>query len=302
MIATYPDFSKLDLDHMGEIRDFVAQFEPYSDFNFTSIFCWNTDGTTEVSHLNGNLVIRMPDYLDGHLLYSVLGSNQIEATVQELLEVASKLELIPEAVANVLHKHPDYKIIEDEDSFDYTYDMSHLIDMPGSKFKKKRNKANVFVKDHEHYELTVQSYTTLDTQHADKIRALDREWAEQHSRDEGDILPERTALDTLLTNFNALNLVITEVLVNNEIKAFSINEVLGDGYAICHFEKALTTHHQNIFTFLVIQVAKELASLGCNKVNWEQDLGLPGLRRAKSSYHPIRMLKKYTISLHELAG
>ncbi len=34
-------------------------------------------------------------------------------------------------------------------------------------------------------------------------------------------------------------------------------------------------------------------------VNLEQDLGIPGLRASKQSYQPVKLIKKYTISLKE---
>jgi hypothetical protein len=296
MIATYPDFSKLSLEHKDQLARFTAKFEPYSDFNFVSLFSWNTDGSAEVAILDGNLVIRIPDYLDGHPVYSLLGDNRIDASVETLLQSVPKLELVPEAVIQKLEQPGLYAIAEDENNFDYVYDVSHLIHLKGSHFKKKRNKNNVFVKEHEGYELVVKVVKDLDVAHIEALQQVDRQWAQIASRDKGDILAERKALDRLFESFSAFELIIVEVVVDNEIKAFSVNELLASGYALCHFEKALTTHHEHLNTFLTIEVAKKLHEAGCEFMNWEQDLGLEGLRRSKQSYHPIRMLKKYTLS------
>jgi hypothetical protein len=295
MIKTYPQFSKLTLDHAAEVAAFTGQFEPFSDFNFISLFSWDTDGSTELAWLNNNLVIRLPDYLDGHDVYSLLGRHKIETSVRMLLEKTDKLEMVPEVVAARLAGRPGYHVTEDPDNFDYIYEVAHLSDLTGNKFKKKRNKANVFKKDHEQYELAVKVVRELDGDHAEELKRVDREWATATPRAKGDILAERRAIDRLLDNFGAFQLLLIEVVVDGEIKAFSINELIDAEYSICHFEKALSTHHEHLNTFLTIEVARELQAAGSRLMNWEQDLGLDGLRRSKRSYHPVHMLKKYTV-------
>ena len=295
MISEYPAFSKLSLKHKGVFTRFVKQYEPYSDFNFVSFFSWNTDGSAEVARLHGNLVIRMPDYLDGHPIYSLLGVHDVDRAIDSLLATTDQLNLVPEVVVSAIQDPSRYHIAEDRDNFDYIYSLRHLSELAGGEYKKKRNKVNVFVKDHENFELAVQTKTRLDQQTIDDLKALDRHWATLNDRDEGDILAERKALDRLLDNFSEFNAVLVEVRVDRELKAFSINEVIDDNYILCHFEKALRVHHENIYAFLAAEVAKELKYTGCRWVNWEQDLGLPGLRRSKESYQPVRMLKKYTI-------
>lgn len=297
MINEYPYFSKLELPLKEEICRITGRFQPFSDFNFTSLFCWDVDNTTEVSLLNDNLVIRMPDYLDGHLIYSILGDHMVEESVIQLLSEVDKLELVPESVVRQLSNPQNYNLEEDRGSFDYIYRLEHLAEAAGSKYKKKRNKANVFIKDHSHLELEVRTVKNPDQAHLEVIRQIDRHWATQNPREEGDILSERRALDNLLDNFSAFEAMIFEVVVDGEIKAFSINEIVDEQYAICHFEKALKVHHENIYTFLAFETAKLLIQeTGCKWVNWEQDLGLEGLRRAKSSYHPDHMLRKYSVS------
>jgi hypothetical protein len=100
----------------------------------------------------------------------------------------------------------------------------------------------------------------------------------------------------LLDNHHAFSLILIEIVVDGETKAFSINEKLSGDTAICHFEKALKTHHASLNTFLVKEVAVKLCELGCRWINWEQDLGLDGLRRSKLSYQPAHYLKKFTIT------
>lgn len=296
MIAAYPEFSPLTLAHKHQITQFTAQFEPYSDFNFSSLFCWNVDGSTEVSRLNGNLVIRMPDYLDGHMVYSILGTNQIDESVEILLEITGKLEVVPEVVIHSLKGKERFKITEDPPNHDYVYDLSHLSEFPGAHYKKKRNKKNVFIEEHKNFELEVKVVRQFDPEHAKLIKNVDRHWATEYKREAGDILAERKALDNMLDHWGEFESIMTEVIVEGEIKAFSINQILNHNFAICHFEKALIVHHENLNTFLVAEVAQQLRDAGCLYVNWEQDLGLAGLRKSKQSYRPIRMLKKYTIA------
>ena len=295
MIKSYPNFSALDLSQRDYCIRFTDQFEPYSDFNFTSLFAWNTDGSTEIAMLNDNLVIRQPDYLDSHPVYSLLGVNQMDESIDRLLKDTPKLELVPQAVVDSLSSPASFSVKEDRDNFDYMYDLRHLSELAGSKYKKKRNRSNVFINDHSHLELEVLINRELTDYLSQEIVALDREWTKHNTRDEGDILNERRALDRLLTNFDHLKPLVITVRVNGELKAFSIAETLAQGHSIVHFEKALTVHHEHIYTFVATQSAQKLLELGAKYTNWEQDLGLEGLRRSKMSYHPVKMLTKYTI-------
>ena len=43
--------------------------------------------------------------------------------------------------------------------------------------------------------------------------------------------------------------------------------------------------------------AKILDLRGVKYFNWEQDLGLPGLRKSKEKYHPSFFFKKFIVGL-----
>ena len=90
---------------------------------------------------------------------------------------------------------------------------------------------------------------------------------------------------------------VDQTFLRNSLSAFWILGILEDGYSISHFEKADTVSHQGVFAFVKKQVAHLLTEKGTTHVNLELDLGIPGLRRSKSSYAPHKHLRKYVVRL-----
>ena len=296
MIAKYPKFTPVDIKLKTQINKYNDSFIPYSDFNFTSLLAWNTNKDTEVSLLNNNLVIKLPSYTTGKTTYSLLGINNIDESINTLLELSPTLEMVPETVVNEIANRQILSIKPDRNNFDYIYRVSKLARMAGKDYKKKRNKANTFIKAQTGVELNIQHLSEVSPKITNEIVELDKIWAKQTKQPAKEAKFERQAIQNILDNFSNLNCTITVIHVDDRLVAFSINEVLSGEYAICHFEKALKIHHQHIYTFLAREVAKDLHQKGCVYVNWEQDLGISGIRRSKKSYNPTQMLKKYTIS------
>ena len=83
------------------------------------------------------------------------------------------------------------------------------------------------------------------------------------------------------------------VVVDGRIEAFAIGERLNPATAVVHFEKAnpeMRGMYQLINQWFV---RNELSDY--MYVNREQDLGIEGLRKAKESYHPHHMVRKFTV-------
>ncbi len=295
MIAKFPNFVKLDLSLKREIESLTNQFEPYSDFNFTSLFCWDTQNLTEVSELNDNLIIKMPDYSSGKLIYSLLGNKKINESLDALSTATTHLHLVPEIVIKNLNPGHDFDIKEDRDSFDYVYNLSELATLSGNRYKKKRYKANKVASDIGDF-LKTRFIISPSSDINNDFKHLLTEWVRTNSQEQRSIQTELVAIDKMLSYINELSLIILEFRHAGKLVGFSINEKIGNEYAICHFEKAIDIHN-DIYTFIIHQVAQELLSLRCKYVNWEQDLGIAGLRQSKSSFRPSKFLKKYTVDL-----
>jgi hypothetical protein len=294
-ITTFPLFTKLAVEHKASVNTLTSRFEPYSDFTFVNLLTWNMDERTEIALHNGNLMVRLPDYITGDTtMYSLIGDNEVDKSIDELLALSKRLSIVPEVVVRSIRHSSKYIITEDRGSDDYIYDIGMLSSMPGNEFKKKRNKVSCFVRDLGHI-TTTQTVNSIDKATAEEIRAVFKEWVIDCNKTREECESERIALDRLLSNLESIKVQIMIVRLNDKICAFSVNEVLTDGFAVCHFEKALAVH-EGLYSFLIQYAAKELESRGVQRVNWQQDLGLPGLRRAKTSYHPTSLLKKYSIT------
>lgn len=294
-LPLFPLFRPLTIGDRIAYNRYTANFDPYSDFNFTSLLCWGENGKSEISNLNGNLVIRMPSYIGNEKIYSILGNKDIDSSFEDLFKVTTKLELLPEITIKSLKDHSKYRIIESPDNHDYIYDLSTLTTLSGQSLKKHRNKLNKFLIDHNDFKLETRITTVFTDEIKKLIINLDHEWSLKFSRESGDIRAEKQAIELLLKHTDKINLFLVIIYVNEVPKGFSINELLPNGYAICHFEKALKSTHNYIGTYLVKEVARALHQYGAKLVNWEQDLGLEGLRNSKKSYLPIKFLYKYSV-------
>ncbi len=295
-MEAYPRFTKLGLAHKAVLDGFAARYGHYSDFNFTSLFSWDTDGSAAISLLDGNLVMRLPDYLTGEPCISLLGDTRVDEAVAALLDQTGTLKLVPEVVvANLAHPEA-FVITEDADNHDYVYRIDDLVGLAGGKYKKIRNKMHRCTRDLEAQEcVAVTVAPGIDAKRLPAYRGLLELWTEENGCTWDDSALEMAAITRLLEHSDALSLVIVEFTSGDRLVAFSISELLGNGWAICHFQKALRIH-KYFSAFITVQEAEILQGLGCSWINWEQDLGICGLRTSKSVYAPAEMLRKYQVS------
>ena len=88
--------------------------------------------------------------------------------------------------------------------------------------------------------------------------------------------------------------LIGAALVEGErVLGFTVAETLFDNTAVVHFEKA-NAGIPGVYQALNQMFCREYLG-DYDFVNREQDLGIEGLRKAKLSYYPDHLIKKYTV-------
>lgn len=296
MISTFPVFTDITLDVKDEVIGFTKKFDLYADFSFINLFSWNTDGKAGVAWLNGSLVVKLPDYMhEGHYIYSILGDTGLDDSISDLIRRVQKLSLVPEVVIENMRAPELYAIAEDRDSFDYIYRVERLTMLDGSKLKNKRQKVKK-TKEELGDHLSFDNRTVLTRDLKKELLDVYSRWQKQTTQPLEHIKLEEIALKRLFNNFDKFNnLTITTLQVHGKIEGFSINEVIDEINSICHFEKAILEKHDGLYAVLIHEAAKALAGHS-EVVNWEQDLGIPGLKHIKKSYAPYKYYRKYLIS------
>lgn len=294
MIPDFPQFKALELSDRALIERFTAKFAPYSDFNFVSMWSWDTKGEMSVSILNGNLVVKFTDYLSGEPFFSFLGDNQIPETTQTLLEFSGslhdvlELRLVPEDVARFCTEF--FSTEEDQDAFDYVYEVSHLADMDKWPQHTSGKKVRRFLKENPSYEVKLFS---INEAPKDECLNLFKKWAEVRSMDP-DELSEFTAAERIFSS-GIDTLRVVSLYIKGELVGFTIFEIISKDYAVSHFAKADKDAHPSASDVLNWEEAKILNKSGVKYFNWEQDLGIIGLRKSKEKYGPVLRLKKFII-------
>ncbi len=189
----------------------------------------------------------------------------------------------------------------ERDCADYVYRRSDLVGLSGSDYSAKRNLIRQFTRQ---YPLRYEPLTAANCGEAGRF--IDG-WQEQQ-KDENGILGSGAYCMAcrLLQNFNALSLCGGLLFVDNKIVAATIGSLVTDficpdgkrtAAVIVHHENALT-EYKGAYQAINQQFCAHLPET-VEFINREEDLGIPGLRKAKLSYRPAFLIEKSRIWYNE---
>ena len=298
--SIFPPLKPISLENKNQIIAAVNQYPPYSDFNFSSLLAYNTENDALFTVLNNNLVIRIRDYVTNKPFYSFLGKHKVNETASSLLIKAQEeniepmLKLIPEDVIRADESlQANFSVREDRDNFDYIMSAKKTSELTGSDYTIKRKLVKRFNRESPQYKAGILDITNPHVK--DGIMRLFDRWGEIKGRALDEIEHESIALKRLLDVAPHLDLLVIGVTLAERLVGYTVCEIAQQNFAVGHFAKADTTY-KGLFEKLYQTTAQELLKRGCRWINFEQDLGIPGLRTSKELWNPVKMLKKYTIS------
>ena len=200
-----------------------------------------------------------------------------------------QLECVPETEALKL-RELGYSIQHTPDFDDYLYESSNLTRLSGRKLQAKRNHISQFERT---YTYTVRSLSKPEMREECYEMASTR-WLENHGEVDQSIINELRAIRRTFDSWDELGFVGMLVCVDNELTAFTVGEIIDERLAIVHFEKGDTSYHGVYSVINQLFVSEFLRDV--KYVNRQEDAGIDGLRKAKLSYQPDLMVKKYRVT------
>ncbi len=262
------------------------------EYSFTNIYLW---GQQQFALVEGELVIF--SHWDGRSMYVYPGGENFEKIVDALGEDAAQrgiplrlYGLSGEWVQKLEALYPGkFGFSPNRDGFDYLYDIDRLTGLKGKKLQQKRNHINRFLENDPDW------YTKpITPENLPECKALAGDWYRLHEADEKDWTLEKVALSRAFDAFEALGLEGLTLYSGGRMVAMTMGNRLRQDTFDVNFEKAYADISgaypliNREFSRLIHEKYPEIRYM-----NREEDMGLPGLRKSKLSYHPDELLEKY---------
>mgnify|MGYP002535083234 FL=1 len=175
------------------------------------------------------------------------------------------------------------------DRWDYMYACSDFVELPGSHFHSKRNFIKRFYKACPEAQFDVYS-----KEHFESCMSFLSDWYSGREMDEN-LIQEKAAIEKVLTHWDELPVYGGVLHDHGRILGFTYGARSAPDILAVHIEKA-TRDVPGAYPALSQAFAKSLP-LCIEYLNREEDLGIPGLRKAKQDWHPVAQLKKGVIEI-----
>lgn len=279
-----------------------AEALPLCDYGFANLCCWSRAFGTALAPWGERLLVRVRTHYGLSYLWPAGSGDPLPALHALSLDASAAGE--PFRLLSLTRAHVDFlqssfpgrfTFAPLRDNFDYLYQIGRLAQLPGKKLHAKRNHIHRL---DEH--CPGWSWSPLTDQDIPDCLALDARWHQSAVQREGlqglrSLDDEHRALLLALDNREALNMEGIVLRWQGQLLAFTLGSPLTPQVFDVNFERA-REEVQGAYPAVARSFAQHLMQVhpGLTHLNREDDMGLPGLRRAKQSYYPDCMAEKFS--------
>ncbi|MFI5348239.1 MAG: phosphatidylglycerol lysyltransferase domain-containing protein [Elusimicrobiota bacterium] len=314
-LPTFPSTTAIGREHRALLvdlfRDQGRTAWIYNDSDLVTSYAQGLYPDLSLSKYEGAVIISARGQDGRTILFQPLGvaDNAAAGIMKELLLGGRRAgrPLVFEAVSEAAAKNSfmtgdgRFLVSEDEKAPTYLYDTRALAELASRDYAKKRNFAAGFEKRYPDYKfIDLRRHPEM----LGRMKELTRRWlTKKHFETEADAAEAALEVKTvfeLLDRFDELKLYGGAVIVGQEVVAFSLGTAKSADTMTVLSEKADYEAFRGSFQIINQLFAKNIAlPNGFTVLDRQSDGGIPGLRQAKLSYHPVQIVPWLRV---ELAG
>ena len=180
----------------------------------------------------------------------------------------------------------------DRANFDYIYDTKELIELRGRAYHSKKNHLNFFKANYDY------EYLEMTEDMAEEAMTFIHKFNERKNltdpKERELLMYEEKAMRNVFEHLKDVGYLSGAIRIGGKIEALCVGGRLGTKTVIVHIEKA-NIEYRGLYQAINNEFCKHMAS-NVKHINREEDMGLPGLRKAKLSYNPVKFIETYTVT------
>jgi hypothetical protein len=286
-LPSFPEFKLVGMEDRDSLAAAIARHPtPACEVHFANIYLWRHFEHSKLTIVNDNICVLCGPPSEPAYFLQPIGETDIKATIRTCLSFAPRLSRVTESFA--LKYGGPYRCELDRDNFDYVYRAEDLIELKGKKYDGKRNRIRKFERGQT---CEYGRYCRADLTGC--LQLLDM-WLEVKAQSDGFIGQAwKDVIVETLEHGNELGLRGGVFKICGRVAAFSFGSKLTPDTAVIPVE--IVDPGFDGLSQLVNREFVRREWSDCRYINREQDNGIPGLCRAKASYHPHHFVTKYNI-------
>jgi len=295
------EFRPIELDMKALVERYTKPWHlQCSEYTFTNLYIWGKEANLEIAEDEGALYLFGRYGKGAPFMFAPLSEDPASdygAVLKKAVAEFEKRGIMPcfRAISGPIYEAfkgvEGYSLEEDRDNADYVYSAESLRTLAGKKLHAKRNHINKFRAE---YGDSFQ-YVPVTGDMLEECLAVYDEWILGKDPTEPGALGERRAIERAISAMDTLEIKGGGIRIDGRLAAFTLGEEIDDEIAVIHIEKA-DSSVPGLYTIINQQFAEREFS-HMRFINREEDMGIPGLRKAKLSYYPAFLIEKYRGSL-----
>ncbi len=300
--AIFPQFRKfISDDYLPYQKIYETYYAPLADLSPANVYEWlDINQTLEVARLDDAIVFRYTNPFElndtNYILLEPIVTKEHILQIYEYADAGVQciMREQPRSLIKNLEADPTFLITPNRSSYEYILDTQQHTAVDGVEFSHIRYEVHAFERLHSLHSMKFEIKERVsDGDKALLLELLDR-WPLTANPDNSlKDNREKEAIHKAIESLNYLPRSVALLSIDDQPAAFILFAIYNDTAIVGHVKVDYELPY--IFDYVLHRFANEMNTRSISFINFEQDLGIEGLRAHKLRLRPVKLLEKVDI-------